>query len=368
MSKKILAVSLLIMFVIAGSYFNLLPKEAGAASVNGIDISGMVDVYYSYNFNTPYSQGNNLFTFTGKDNQFAVNLAEIVFEKGVSSPGDVGFRVDLDFGSAADIVAGATSPDDPAEETYKDIQQAYLSYVVPVGNGLTIDIGKFVTHMGLEVIESIDNWNYTRSYLFGYAIPFYHAGVRGSYPISDDLYITGYIYNGWNNVVESGNRMKTFGLQAGFTPVENLSIVLNWIGPESSTGSYTQKHVYDIIVSYDLDERTGFIVNYDLGSQKDTADKTQNWGGFAIYARHQFNEEYTGAFRYELYDDEDGATGIGTTVQEITLTAERILSENLNGRLELRYDSADKDIFDDETVNSLTDKQSTLILGLVYTF
>ena len=38
------------------------------------------------------------------------------------------------------------------------------------------DAGKFVTPIGAEVIESQDNWNYTRSILFGYAIPFYHLG------------------------------------------------------------------------------------------------------------------------------------------------------------------------------------------------
>ena len=44
------------------------------------------------------------------------------------------------------------------------------------------DVGKFVTPIGAEVIESQDNWNYTRSILFGYAIPFYHVGVRATCP------------------------------------------------------------------------------------------------------------------------------------------------------------------------------------------
>ena len=67
------------------------------------------------------------------------------------------------------------------------LQQAYLTAVLPVGAGLTVDVGKFVTHMGNEVIESKDNWNYSRSFLFAYAIPYYHTGIRLTYPLASTL-------------------------------------------------------------------------------------------------------------------------------------------------------------------------------------
>ena len=41
---------------------------------------------------------------------------------------------------------------------------------MPVGRGLTLDVGKFVTQHGAEVIESKDNWNYSRSFMFALAI------------------------------------------------------------------------------------------------------------------------------------------------------------------------------------------------------
>ena len=40
-----------------------------------------------------------------------------------------------------------------------------------------MDFGKFVTSAGAEVIESKDNWNYSRSLLFAYAIPYWHFGA-----------------------------------------------------------------------------------------------------------------------------------------------------------------------------------------------
>ena len=65
---------------------------------------------------------------------------------------------------------------------------------------LQLDVGKFVTPIGAEVIESQDNWNYTRSILFGYAIPFYHVGrARDARRERQGSPLAGYLVNGWNN-------------------------------------------------------------------------------------------------------------------------------------------------------------------------
>ena len=85
----------------------------------------------------------------------------------------------------------------------------------PVGKGLQLDFGKFVTPMGAEVIETKDNWNYSRSLLFALAIPYYHAGLRATYNFSDKFAASAYLVNGWNDVVDN-NHGKTIGFQAVF--------------------------------------------------------------------------------------------------------------------------------------------------------
>src|SRR5438270_608003 len=82
----------------------------------------------------------------------------------------------------------------------------------PLGKGLQVDVGKFVTQHGAEVIEAKSNWNYSRSLLFSLAIPYYHSGVRVSYALNGKTTIMGTIVNGWNNVVEN-NSGKTLGAQ-----------------------------------------------------------------------------------------------------------------------------------------------------------
>ncbi|HYJ47218.1 MAG TPA: outer membrane beta-barrel protein, partial [Pyrinomonadaceae bacterium] len=160
------------------------PEPAKAKSQDGgildffrkVEVSGFIDGYYSYNFNKPSGRTNVLRNFDTRNNEFALNLAEIVFEK-KPDPADsrVGFRLDLDYGPATDMVH-ASEPG--GREVYKVVQQAYGSYLAPIGTGLQVDVGKFVTMHGAEVIETKDNWNYSRGLLFAWAIPYYHMGLR----------------------------------------------------------------------------------------------------------------------------------------------------------------------------------------------
>ena len=81
------------------------------------------------------------------------------------------------------------------------LKEAYVSYLAPIGKGLTFTVGKFVTPMGAEVIESNANWNYSRGLLFNYAIPFFHFGANAKYAFNTKWAVTGYLVNGWNNTV-----------------------------------------------------------------------------------------------------------------------------------------------------------------------
>lgn len=348
-----------------------------------IQISGFVDTYYSYNFNQPDSNnntiGNTASNFDFNHNTFSLNMVELVFQKRADP---VGFRVDLDFGPTTDFVHGSSlgahppvHPTIAETETYKNIQQAYITWATPVG--VTLDMGKFVTHMGAEVIESKDNWNYTRSLLFCCAIPYYHAGLRANYVVSDMLFVNGYVYNGWNNVIETNNK-KSFGAQIGFTPIKQLPIILNWIGPEDQAGVFEKRHVYDLIATFNATDSLAFMVNYDYGTQDAvvTGDR-QKYSGVAGYARWAATDSCAFAIRYEYVNDKDdimfGANTllsvpvVAPKVQEVTLTSEHKVAGSLLLRVEYRHDRADKDIFEEEG-GKKTDTQNRLIAGVVYSF
>ena len=52
----------------------------GEWSVGSITFSGMIDGYYSLNFNHPESGTNNLRNFDVKANQFSLNMAKVTLE------------------------------------------------------------------------------------------------------------------------------------------------------------------------------------------------------------------------------------------------------------------------------------------------
>ena len=367
----------LVLALLSATYSVSDGSAADEAIAKGVKISGFVDAYYSFNFNKPDSNANAIgasgSNFDFDHNAFSLNLAELVVSK-TAEP--VGFRVDLDFGPTTDFVHGATGitahppshPGTTESEVFKNIQQAYISWATPIG--LNLDYGKFVTHLGAEVIESKDNWNYTRGLLFCCAIPYYHSGLKANYVISDMLYVNGYLLNGWNNVFENNNS-KTFGAQIGITPIKQLPILLNWIGPEDSTGAFENRQVYDLIVTFNATDSLSFMINYDYGTQDLLPTGDQKWSGIAAYARLAgvMSENCAIAIRYENVDDDDGFMfgTLDNKVQEITLTGEHKVAGNMLLRLEYRHDMADEDIFEDEG-GKVSDTQDRVIVGVIYSF
>jgi opacity protein-like surface antigen len=132
--------------------------------VGPMDVSGFLDGYYSYNSNDPSEDNNgkinDLYNFNDKTNQWALNGAKLTLSH---DPAPIGARVDLVYGRINKLVN--------APNQLEFVEQAYLSIKPPKAKGFELDLGKWVTSAGAEVIESKDNWNYSRSILFAWAMP-----------------------------------------------------------------------------------------------------------------------------------------------------------------------------------------------------
>ena len=328
------------------------------------EVAGTFDTYFHYNFNHPTTGAQTpLRNFDFGHNQFSFALAEVAFIKLPTSDDRVGFRLDLDYGPVTDWVHAA----DPAGvEVVKHIQQAYISYLAPVGTGLSFDIGKFVTQHGAEVIEAKDNWNYSRSLLFAWAIPYYHMGARVGYSPNDKVALGATVNNGWNNVADNNSR-KTYGFQATIKPTPAVSIVQNYMaGPEQTDNDDDWRHLADTTLMYTATDTFSVMANYDYGRDR-VAGETVTWQGLALYAKAQANPSFAIIPRWEYFNDEDGfTTGTAQTVQEFTLTAEVKHSQGLIMRLEYRRDWSDVDFFAKKGVPS--DSQNTFSVGFVYSF
>src|SRR5262249_16662516 len=154
-------------------------------------VDGFLSASWSYNANRPDTRVNGYRVFDFDDETFKLDVAELVLQHAATKPKTAGFRVDAAMGGSIPRVSAASGLfRDPATGIGEDVdlQQAYLSYLAPVGSGLHLDAGKFITPLGAEVIDGYDGWNdnATRSFLFGYAIPFTHTGLRASYTIDPE--------------------------------------------------------------------------------------------------------------------------------------------------------------------------------------
>lgn len=311
--------------------------------------NAFVSFGYNNGFNQPANRQNPLRVFDSNSNSFLIDVAELVLQKGVAKVGDFGFRVDLEAGSSIPV---KTQSAGLVLGTGADLQQALVSYIAPVGTGLRLDFGKFVTHMGLEVIEGYDGYNdnYSRSLLFNYAIPFTHTGIKAGYTVNPQLAVMAMAVNGWDLAVDN-NKAKSFGFQVAVTPASPVAIYLNYLGgPETPDTGAFMRHMTDVVATYKLSELLTFGINGDYGVERGTSvvkpGADAKWNGVAGYVKVSPDPKYFVALRAETMKDEGGTRfGLGKATRgaELTVTPSYKVTNNFIVRTEGRYDSIDQD-------------------------
>jgi Putative beta-barrel porin-2, OmpL-like. bbp2 len=343
--------------------FSQTPDSAAAPSP--VVVGGFVDTYFSYNFDRPTSHTNQLRNFDVTENQFKVANAEVSMTKAAAP---VGFRADLDFGPTNDLVQTGDGG------SLANVGQAYVTYVAPVGSGLTLDAGKFVTHMGMEVIKAKDDYNYSRSFLFAYSIPYYHYGVRASYPVSSTLTLCAHILDNYNGPAVHHNG-KTFGFQAVFTPTSALSLTANYIGGPNPADSVSKKfrNVANVMIMYQATEKLGLSIDAVYGQDNRETGGVNLWKGAAAYIRYALCDPSVVTLRGEIYSDPEGATTSTTQeLREVTLTYEYKVASSLILRGEYRYDWSDATgvvkSFDGDSGPLTRSNQATLGVGAIVVF
>ena len=332
-----------------------------------VTVNGFVSSSYSYNLNRPDTRKNAYRVFDFDDNSFKIDVVELVFRKDAVAAGEAGFRIDITAGSSIPSVAHSKGLD----MGDLDFHQMYASYIAPLGRGLKIDAGKFITPAGYEVIEGYDGYNdnMSRSFLFGYAIPFTHTGVRVAYPFSDAFTGTAIVVNGWDLEVDN-NRSKTVGAQLGFLPASGLLVNATALyGPEQDSSNSANRSLLDVVASYAVSPLVTLGMNADFGAEKNALPDRSDarWMGVAAYLRLNLCADFSLALRGDLFDDRDGIrTGTAQKLTGITLTPEYRPAAGFVVRADLRLDSSDKSVF--EKAGSAAKTQTTIALNAIYLF
>jgi putative OmpL-like beta-barrel porin-2 len=266
-----------------------------------------------------------------------------------------------------------------------DLEEAYGSYKIPIGSGLTIKAGKFVTMHGYEVIESPNNLNFSRSFFFAFGIPFTHVGALASYSFGDLVTITAGPIVGWDVAKDNNDRPSGHG-QITVTPFKDFSTSLNFaIGPEQNGNNSNIRHVVDLVTTYTGIKNLTLALDIGHGWEHNEAtlvasgtrqDNDATWAGIAGYAAYDWTEQLRTAVRVELFDDPESvrtaarAPGNRTSLWETTATVQYKIWKGLVGRLEYRHDQANEKVFKlvNHGLTPTARNQDTISVDLYYSF
>jgi len=331
-----------------------LEKSLGALA--NFELSGMFYTSYLWNFNDPDNRINSLRSLDNQDNTFGVDLFQLGIKK--NGPGGLSAFIKLDVGNTASRIGADWNGNGQFTGVTGDsgdfeIEEVYANYAPDWSHGLSAKFGKFVTLLGAEVIEAPLNMNYSRSFLFGFAIPFTNTGVMFNYPFTDTLQTNLGVVNGWDNVADN-NSAKTFMGNVAWAPSPKFSLAVAGIyGAENNNSSAHPRGVADVVGTINLDP-VMISLNGDYGTQGDAAvnipGDTAEWYGFSGIVGMTFKDLIClpiGAYvRGEVFRDQGGfRTGTNQTLWEITGTGKYFISDKFVIWLEYRHDGSDESVF-----------------------
>jgi Putative beta-barrel porin-2, OmpL-like. bbp2 len=352
-----------------------------------------VDGYYGYNFNKPVGRINLLRANDVSSNSFSLNQAALVVERApdVEAGRRFGLRLDLQYGQATEGLQGSAA-NELRPQAYRNIWQAYGTYVAPIGSGLTVDFGKFAANLGYETSYTRDNFNYSRAYFFTF-LPFYHFGLRAKYPFNEKLAVQYQLVNGTQQS-EDFNGFKSQEVSLILTPARKVAWQINYyvgreqrdvvailnptypslptepglptdvIRPESR-GRF---HVLDTYVTLNATDNLtlAFEADYVINRVEEFSSPTRVTGG-AAYARYQFTPRFALAARAEYLSDRGGLfSGVTQALKETTLTADFRLADGFLMRGEWRRDFSNQEFFLTEVPGVSKSEQNTATLGVIW--
>ncbi len=367
--------------------------------LKGTTINVSVDGYYAWNFNRPVGRVNLLRAYDVSSNAFGLNQAALIFERtpDVDAGRRYGARLDLQFGQATASSQG-NSVNEPRPNIYRNIFQAYGTYVVPVGSGLTVDFGKWASSLGDEGNYTQFQINYSRSYWFDF-LPFYHMGIRAQYAINKKLALNYWIVNGTNQTEPTnGFKDELFGFV--LTPNKNISWTVNYyVGqehpdatPVSTCGPVPVQqglcfekinpapdgklHIFDSYVNWQTTPRLLLQLEGDYVIQRLWANAApgqssapSHTSGGAGYAKFQLTPRTYIAGRGEYLSDRGGLfSGVTEALKEVTATYDFTMANGFEMKYEYRRDWSNQPIFLTSTQDVFSKNQDTATVGVIWWF
>jgi len=276
-------------------------------------------------------------------------------------------------------------------ETEINLDKFNFTGIAPLGNGLSLSIGRVDVPFGIERHDEPLLLTATTSEVFRFGRPERMTGLQIGYPFAPWLDVSTWIVNRWENEVtgeddfNDNNRDKSFGGRIGLTPVARDALlnfgIGGFYGPEQDDNNSNKRWVLDLDFTWSPQARLLFAGEIVYGGEGNRVFRERgipiaapaevrgvHWWGTYVLANYELLEWLGFAFRYGYFDDMDGGrTGVRQVLQSWTFVPilhlsrlipnlaptgaafprSRIPIDWVNLKLEYRLNHSDKPVFTD---------------------
>lgn len=350
-------------------------------------ILGFVSTSYIYNFNNPRNDLVDGRSYDNHHDEFTLNKLKLTLRKDVEFSGDhwdAGYCADVIFGKDAQLgqsLNGDTTPPTTFDlGTYGDLEQLHVMVNVPVGSGLQVSMGKWVTLMGVEVVEETANPNWSEGNQFLFVENVASTGMQLSYNWTESVDTQFRVFNGWD-LVRDNNSAKSYMGRIGVKCGEKTAISLvGYTGPEQFNDSEALRKGVNLIINRKVTDKLTSWVQLDYGHEDDVVFTTKlndaEWWAAGLWLTYDFTDQVGLALRGDFLDDQDGVrtSGVpftaplpansGQELSSVTATLNLKPVPNVQLRPELRWDHSTLGKAFDGAHND----QFTAGLGVAYLF
>src|SRR5205809_6133074 len=276
----------------------------------GFKLTGFAEASYAY---SGRSIGDTAIVgrlYDRLQNRFMLNALAVVLDKPYDpAKFSAGFHTELLVGQDATVIQsngfnlGAQA----------DLPHLYVTLNVPTasGNGLQFKLGRIPTLLGLEVIETYANANWSEGNQFIYVENFTALGVSVETKFNNYLDAQFRVINGWDQVSDNNSRKSLMG-RLGIYPdaATSLGIVGFW-GPEEPTNHTANRYGVEGLLWRKLGKAAVWVQG-DYGKEQANAllpdpSKDAQWWALGGWVTYDFSSSVGLALRGDYVNDENGA-------------------------------------------------------------
>ncbi len=274
----------------------------------------------------------------------------------------------------------ATAPHVSGSDWLRHFGLADVSYLAPIGKGLTLQAGLFNSLIGYDALYAKDNFTYTRPWGGDYT-PYLMFGVNASYPFSKRVTVTAFVINDYFHLAHP-NSVPSVGGQLVYLPTEHVTFKETLLyGPhQSDTALEFWRFFSDTITEWKRNRLT-MAFEYQVGTERVEVPGNPRalWMSAQLPVHRIVHGPWSITARPEVAWDRDGRwSGSVQLVKAVTGTLEYKVSyrkTNTFTRLEYRFDDSrgkGGGFFRGGEVSpgviALTPTQHLLIFGLIFGF